>query len=380
MKGYFRKRGNKWSFTVDIGRDPQTGKRKQKTVSGFKTKKEAEAACAELIAQIEAGEYKEPSRLTLKEFILEFMEGEKHRVRESTWHRQMHLINKHIIPSLGGIPLKDFSPLHLRQFYSDKTEEGLSSTYLHSMHTVLSKIMHAAEQWGMVGKNPASLVPPPRPRRLEMSVWTIEEAQKFLKASEGRKYYIAYLLALYTGMRRGEILALQWSDIIFDDGIIRVQRTLYATGGKITFQQPKTKGAARTIIVSPFVLSALKKHRVRQQEKKLQLGKAYEDHNLVVSNWKGTPVYPTDIDHDFQAAIKSAGVPRIRFHDLRHTHATILLQLGEHPKVVSERLGHSTTSITMDVYSHVLPNMQKSLADNFEQAMKTRPPKSTLAD
>lgn len=370
MKGSVFKRGSTWYFVVDVGRDPVTGKRKQKWKGGFRTKKEAEKACAELIAQIEAGKYKEPATVTLESFLLEFMEGEKHRIRETTWNNQMFLVQKHILPALGHVQLKDLSPLHLQKFYTQKASEGLSNSYLRSMYAVLSKTLRAAERWGLIEKNTAALVSPPRPQKREMRVWTLGEVRQFLQASEKRKFYIAYVLAVFTGMRRGEILGLRWSDIDLEKGVIHVQRTLYKTKGKLVFQEPKTRGSKRSIVISPIVISALKKHRVRQQEMRLKLGQAYIDHDLVVCSWNGNPVDPSDLNEDFKMAIKKAGVPQIRFHDLRHTHATILLQLGEHPKVVSERLGHSSVTITLDTYSHVLPDMQRALAENLEAAMK----------
>lgn len=377
MKGYFRKRGSTWSFTVDIGKDPKTGKRKQKTVSGFRTKKEAEAACAELIAQIESGEYKNESRIPLEQFILEFMEGERHRIRESTWNFQMFLVQKHIIPSLGKIKLDKLSPHHIHRFYLEKAQEGLSGSYIRAMYSVLSKTLGAAERWGLIKKNAASLVAPPKTSERKMNVWTVDEVQQFLKASKNRKFYIAYVLAVYTGMRRGEILGLKWEDLDLDQGIIHVQRTLYKSNKKIIFQEPKTRGSKRSIVISPYVIDELKKHRARQNEMRLKLGPGYQDHGLVVCNWNGNPVDPVDLARDFNMAIKIAGVSRIRFHDLRHTHATILLQIGEHPKVVSERLGHSSVTITLDTYSHVLPNMQKKLADKLENMLK-QPDKKSL--
>lgn len=238
------------------------------------------------------------------------------------------------------------------------------------MYAVLSKTLRAAERWGLIEKNTAALVSPPRPQKREMRVWTLGEVRQFLQASEKRKFYIAYVLAVFTGMRRGEILGLRWSDIDLEKGVIHVQRTLYKTKGKLVFQEPKTRGSKRSIVISPIVISALKKHRVRQQEMRLKLGQAYVDHDLVVCSWNGNPVDPSDLNEDFKMAIKKAGVPQIRFHDLRHTHATILLQLGEHPKVVSERLGHSSVTITLDTYSHVLPDMQRALAENLEAAIK----------
>lgn len=369
MRGYFRKRGSKWSFTVDIGRDPVTGRRRQKTVSGFRTKKEAEAACAELISQIKAGQYREPANMTLGQFLQDFMAGERQRIRETTWNNQMFLVKKHILPALGHLKLSELTPMTLQRFYQAKVEAGLASSYIKSMYAILSKALRTAEKWGMIPRNVAALVTPPRVQKPEMNVWTPEQIRRFFQTAEDRRFYIAYVLAIYTGMRRGEILGLKWSDIDFERCVIHVQRTLYKTKEKIIFQEPKTRGSKRSIVISSSVIAALRRHRAKQNEIRLKLGPAYKDHDLVLASWTGSPVDPSDMNKDFRAAIRLAGVPAIRFHDLRHTHATLLLQLGEHPKVVAERLGHASVTITLDTYSHVLPSMQKRLADRLESAL-----------
>lgn len=382
VKGYFRKRGSKWSFSVDIGRDPETGKRKQKTVSGFKTKKEAEKACAELIAQIENGDYIDESKETYGEYLLEYMENTaRHSVRPSTYDFHLFIAKKHIIPEIGKVKLKDLKPRHLQKMYSKKAQEGLAASYIRNMHAVISKSLRKAVEWGLIKENAASAATPPRIEKRQVTTWSLEEANHFLSMIKKRKtgnskFYIAYVLAIYCGMRKGEILGLRWQDCDLENGFIRIQQTLVKANGKLSFQEPKTKGSIRTIVVPDFALQALKAHKVKQNEVKLRLGAAYEDHDLVVANWTGTMVLPTDINYDFKLACDFAGVPQIRFHDLRHTHATLLLQLGENPKVVSERLGHADVNITLNTYSHVLPTMQKDLAQNFDIAMKNKVKKS----
>ncbi|WP_139490112.1 site-specific integrase [Brevibacillus dissolubilis] len=373
MKGYFRKRGSTWSFTIDLGRDEKTGKRKQKTKSGFKTKKDAERACNELINQMNKGLYVEPSTTTLKEFIMEWMETRAKQVlRPSSYDNHLVVIESHIIPDLGDYKLVDLTPAHVQRFYSQKTKQGLSPDYIRYMHNILNKSLKHAAKWELIPKNIIELVDPPRLRDKEIQTWTLEEATEFLEYSKnhGERFYIGYLLAIYTGMRRGEILGLRWKDCNLKQAKASIRQTLYRTRQGLIFQEPKTKSSKRQISLPQTVVDALNKYRIRQNTRKLSLGTAYHDHDLIVCTEDGKPVEPRNFVRHFDRMIKESGSPKIRFHDLRHTHATILLQIGEHPKVVSERLGHSRISVTLDTYSHVLPDMQKDAAENFEKAMK----------
>ncbi|MED4726829.1 tyrosine-type recombinase/integrase [Aneurinibacillus migulanus] len=376
MKGHARKRGSKWSFVIDLGRDEVTGKRKQKWFSGYKTKKEAEKACAEMILQIENGQYVVESEQTYGDYLMQYLENiAQHSVRASTYQLHLFIATKHIIPKLGKKKLQSIKPMHLQEFYTQKIKEGLATSYIRNMHAIISKSLKKAAEWGLIKENIASLVTPPRIEKKQVKTWTLEEANQFLykikeRKTGNKKLYIAYVLAIYCGMRKGEILGLCWKDCNFEKGYISIQQTLVKIKGSLSLQEPKTKGSIRTIKVPDFALQILKAHKIKQMEIKLRVGSAYKEHDLVVANWNGSMIDPADINADFKIACKFADVPQIRFHDLRHTHATLLLQLGENPKVVSERLGHADISITLNTYSHVLPNMQESLAQNFDLAMK----------
>lgn len=371
MKGYFRKRGDKWSFTVDIGRDPVSNKRLQKTASGFSTKKEAQAACAEMIAQVERGEFQEQSKELFGDFLREFMDNRsKQQTRASTFHTQMNVVNKHIVPELGKTKLRDMTPMQLEKFYKRKLDEGLRPSYIRSMHAIITKTLNAALTWELVSRNVASLASPPRVEKTEIQTWSIEQANHYLEASQDRRLYIVYVLAIYTGMRRGEILGLRWEDVDFERGRISVRQTLCKVGSEIVLQEPKTKSSRRLLSVPEFAMKALSKHKARQNEWKLLCGAAFVHPEMVCTNKNGTYIDPGDVNSDFKMAAKLAHLPQIRFHDLRHTHATLLLRLGENPKIVSERLGHANVGITLDTYSHVLPDMQQALADKFDIAMK----------
>lgn len=375
MKGYFRKRGDKWSFTLDVGKDELTGKRKQKTKSGFKTKKEAEKACAELIAQVENENYMEETEQKYGDYLINYMETiTKHQVRPTTYNLQHFIATKHILPAIGHLKIKKIKPEHLQRMYTEKKDEGLSGAYIRTMHAIINKSLRKAVEWGKIKQNIATVVTPPRIEKAKTNTWTQKQSIQFLQAIKSRKFksrkfYMAYVLAIYCGLRKGEILGLPWTNCDFENGYITIKQTLAKVRGQLFLQEPKTKGSVRKIKISSIVVQALMDHKKYQDEIK-DHNPEYNDIDLVVANLNGTMIDPADLNRDFSAACAFAEVPTIRFHDLRHTHATLLLQLGENPKVVSERLGHADVSITLNTYSHVLPDMQESLVHNFELAMR----------
>ncbi|QQE75684.1 site-specific integrase [Brevibacillus composti] len=377
MKGHFRKRGSTWSFAISLGTDSETGKRKQITRSGFKTKKEAEIACAEMITKYESGELVISKKQTLTSYLEFWLENyAKTKLRQSTYTNHEVAVRSRIIPVLGHHELDKLSPLHVTKYLTELQKEDLSADYIKYLHAVLKKALNQAVKWQLIPKNIMDHVDPPRLAQKEIVTWTAEQANEFLSHAKEDKYYIGFVLAIYTGMRRGEILGLRWKDIDFEQARISVQQTLYRPANSgIIFQEPKTKSAKRRIAIPPFVVKELKAHLSKQNTLRDQYGPGYEDHDLVVCYDDGRPQDPRNLLRHYERIIKRSGLPYIRFHDLRHTHATMLLQLGEHPKVVSERLGHSRVGITMDVYSHVLPDMQKDAADNFEKMMKQKRPK-----
>ncbi|WP_191556573.1 site-specific integrase [Metabacillus idriensis] len=373
MKGYFRKRGNKWSFTIDIGTDPITGKRKQKSKSGFKTKKEAQAACAELISDLNKGSYVEYDKQKIEGYLQSWLEHTKHKIKESTFKNYSRAINKRIIPYLGQLNLSDLKTFHGQDLVDRMIKEGLSPTYIEYIITVLKNAVEYAVKTERIIKNPLVHVSIPRPRRRNYTTWSFEQVNKFLiyAKMDNPVYYICYSLALKTGMRKGEFLGLRWSDVNFESGNIQVTQTM-TYDGVFTFSDPKTTNSVRTIAIDQDLITELKRHKAIQSQFKLAIGKGYNDHDLVCCREDGSPIYPRTLAFHFLSVIKKADIPIIRIHDMRHTHFTLLLELGEHPKIVSERAGHSSVKITLDVYSHVTPNMQQETASKFNNAIKNK--------
>jgi integrase len=262
---------------------------------------------------------------------------------------------------------------HVQKFYLSLLNEGLSPEYIRYIHSILKSFFKYQVRIQNIPKNVVDFVDPPRISRKEQKTWTIQEATRFLNVAEAenKTYYIIYLLALYTGLRRGELLALRWKDCDLEQGKISVNQTLYYAKQVFHFLEPKTSHSARLVSIPDYVIQELKSYKAWQDQHKKQLGTAYENYDLVAANEFGRPIHPRSLTGHFNRTIKKAAVPRIRFHDQRHTHATILLKLGEHIKIVSERLGHSNSAMTMNVYSHVTKDMQEQAARKFEEAMRT---------
>lgn len=371
MKGYVRKRGKVYAYTVDIGKDPLTGKRKQKSKSGFKTKKEAQAALAELIASVEKGTYAEKRKVKFKEFAEEFLyKIYKNKVKASTFERTENIMNFHVFPFVQDIDIKDINAFLVHDFLEEKRKEDYSSSYIHRINETIKIVLRAAYKQGVIEQNIAASIDNPRITRKEMSVWTIQQVNEFLKQVKHSRYYIVFFLAAYTGMRKGEILGLRWSDVDFDKRTLRVNKTLYKIKTGFILADPKTAASNRTIYLDDDILRALRKHKVQQNLEKMKSGNVYQDHDLVFPKEDGTYLTPSSVNATFSKYVKRFNLPSIRFHDLRHTHATILLEMGVHPKVVSDRLGHNSIKTTLDIYSHVSTSLQKDLSEQFSKVMK----------
>ncbi|MBA4550022.1 site-specific integrase [Thermoactinomyces intermedius] len=376
MKGHIRKRGSKWCFVLDIGRDPKTGQRRQKWFSGFKTKREAERAMAAKIHELNQGGLIEPAKITLEEYLKRWLEDyAKTNCAPRTYEGYEYIITRHLIPSLGKMTLDKLKPLHIQRYYSEKLSSGrtdgkggLSARSVYHHHRVLHEALEQAVKWQVIAVNPVRAVSPPKPKRKQLTVLTRDEVLQLLKAAEGSKLYEPIFFAVNTGMRRGELFALRWSDVDFENQVISVRQTLYRTksDGFAFRDAAKTDGSRRSVAVSGSIVNMLKRIKKEQAANKLALGPAYQDHDLIFCKDDGSPYNLDYVSRDFGRLVRKHNLPPIRFHDLRHTHATLLLQQGEHPKIVSERLGHSTITITMDLYSHVLPNMQKEAAQKLD--------------
>lgn len=337
--------------------------RKRKVFYG-KTRKEVQEKLKQVLHEQQQGTLVTAPQQTIGQFLVDWLENTHRKsVRPRTYERYKDAIRLHLVPVLGGYRLHKLSAQHVQAFYTKKLDEGLSPTTVIYFHSVLHNALDTAVKWGLISRNVCDLTSPPRKERFEIRPFTAEQVQQFLKAVHGHKWETLFTLALATGMRQGELLGLKWQDITFSTGTLQVRRILSRVMSERSVREfveadPKTQQSRRSIILAPFALEALKQHRVRQLEAKFKAGPAWQEHDYVFCTLTGTHLRPNHVVDEFKKILKRAGLPAIRFHDLRHSTATLLLSLGVHPKVVQEMLGHTQISMTMDIYSHVLPSMQ----------------------
>jgi integrase len=377
MRGTIKKEGASWFVLYDASKDPVTGKRKQKKKRGFKTKKEAEKFLNEQLNSINNGTYFEPKDVTLSEYLDYWIDNyAKLNLAARTLEHYNYIITQHLKPTLGNIKISKLQPFQLQEYYAQKLESGklegggLSTQSVKHHHRLISKVLKDAVKWQFIIRNIAEAVSPPKTKKVEIKTWDNEQVKAFLEAAKNSPYHPIFLTTIYTGMRRGEVLGLRWQDIDFENYILYVRQTLQEVKKVgLIFKEPKS-GKSRSITITQSLIQEFKKVYKQHLENKLLFGSEYNDLDLIFAQKNGKPIQPTEMHRNYRRIIQSSGLPYIRFHDLRHTHATLMLQQGIHPKVVSERLGHSTIGITMDTYTHVLPNMQKEAALQFEQLIK----------
>jgi integrase len=372
VRGHVHRRGKNWAYVVDVGRDPGTGRRRQQTKSGFRTKRAAEDAMSDLIGSVNDGSYVAPDPQTVGEWIERWLVTIAPKIRPSTLRDYRNGLGR-VNDRLGRIRLQALRPLDVEELYASLLADGhrygggLSAKTVRNVHIALRRCLADAERFGLVQRNVAALVKPPTPQRPELSTWDAAEMRKFLAAVQGDRNDAAYRLIATTGMRRGEALGLRWSDVDFSVGRVTINRSLSVIDNEFVWSTPKTARSRRSVSLDPETVGTLKTHRARQLEERIAAGEAWDDADLVFTDQRGGPLHPDRFTRAFGSAARRAGVKQIRLHDLRHTWATLALQAGVHPKVVSERLGHATTGITLDIYSHVQPELDASAATTVAQ-------------
>ncbi len=339
-----------------------------------KTRREAAEKLAKAVADRDGGLVFDAGQLKVGEFLNRWLKDSvKDTVRQRTWEGYKHLAKKHIVPSLGRVKLKNLTPAHVRELHREKLDSGLSPRTVQYIHVTLKKALSQAVQDGLIPRNAAASVKAPKPIKKEVRPLTQGQAQAFLEAAReaADRFEALYVVALHCGLRQGELLGLKWEDIDLEAGTLEVRRTLSESRerGHI-FESPKS-GKGRNVKLTVKVKAALKAHRKRQLEERMRMASLWEDHGLVFPNQVGKTMNARNLAaRSFKPLLKRAGLPEtVRVHDLRHTCATILLKVGQHPKFVQELLGHANISITLDTYSHVLPGMGDGLADAMDEAL-----------
>jgi len=323
-------------------------------------------------ASIGAGE--NGDQLTIAHFLNDWLAHIRGRVRAVTYEGYEALLRLHALPVLGAVPLAELRPLDLQRLYGDllnppvaEGRPGLSGGSVRNLHLVLTQALSQAVRWQLLAANPAAGAQPPRPKRPAPVTVDQPLIELLLAAVAGTWLEIPATVAAATGMRRGEILALRWADLANDYSAARVQRTLQPTKTGLVFEQPKTPRSRRTVLLPQFLRPYLERHRETQTARRVEVGDGWVEHGLVVERGDGQPLNPDTLSAGWARHMRKHRLPPVRFHDLRHGHATLMLTQGVHPKVVSERLGHASIGITLDLYSHVLPTLQQQAAQAFDE-------------
>jgi integrase len=364
-------RGSTWTFQYAV---VVNGKRRTMSKGGFRTRADCQEALTKALAsgeRVDAEKAKMPLRQLLQD---EWMPLQRLSKKPSTLRGYADMIKNRIVPHLGATPIRKITSGDVAKLYGTLREAGLSEQSIKHTHNVLQGAMEHAVEEGWLARNPVRSITRavrPQPQRATMKFWTGDEAKAFLASIEGDRLAPLCALALTTGMRRGEILGLRWADLDLDRGAVAVRRSRVPAGYDVHEGTPKT-GKERNIALDTDTVAMMRKLRLQQRQERMAAGPAWTESDMVFTKEDGSPPHPNIITDMFNRRVKAAKVPRIRFHDLRHTHAVIGLQCGVHPKVMQERLGHSSISVTLDIYSHVAPGMQEDAAAKIGTAILGR--------
>jgi len=403
MQGHVRKRGKgSWEYIADVGvhaaercqecgrrfwveRRPrqicpkcggrliETEERRRQTKSGFATQRAAQAAMNKTLVAIEEKTYAPPTKLSLREYLKsEWLPAIEATVRPSTFRSYKQHVECHIVPHLGSVQLQKLHGSQINALYAQLAlcgkkdgKTGLSPLTIRHVHAVLHRALKDAVRWERLTRNPIDAADPPSIRgdgNRELKTWSAAQLKAFLTATHGERLSPIWHLLAMTGMRRGEALGLRWEDVDIEAGRLSVRRALIPNGAVVVVSEPKTAKGRRSVALDPETVEMLKRQATQQLADQVKKGDAWSDTGLVFTKADGEAWHPEVVSRFFRAAVRRSLLPVIRLHDLRHTHATLALRAGIHPKVVSERLGHATIAITLDTYSHAIPAMQEEAA------------------
>jgi len=385
MRGHIRKRGKgSYSVVVSLGRDPTTGKYKYQWTSVKGTKKDAEKRLSELLSQLDSGAFVRPSKATLGEYLERWL-------KEYVWadlaprtaEAYELIVRRHLVPALGKFTLTGLKPEHIQRYQSEKLscgradgKGGLSPRTVRHHYMTLHAALERAVRMGLLGRNVADAVSPPRYQRHQWQSLSEFGVSSVLEAARETPYYVLFYQALFTGMRRSELLALRWCDVDLLLGRVQVARSLHQLGtGEVVIRSPKSEGSRRVVSLPPSAALLFQEEREKQRRERAMVGLEVKDDDLVFRDHEGRPLRPDTVTHAWVKLVRRIGLKGIRLHDARHTHASLMLKQGVHPKIVQERLGHASIQLTLDTYSHVAPGLQEAAAAGFDKIISATPEK-----
>jgi integrase len=374
MKGCIIERNGSLRLKVSLGKNAQTGKYESyyETFHGNIT--EARKRLRQVLTELDKGVFTKPGKTTVADYLNIWLQDCcKPSLSPHTLQLYSYICRIHLIPAIGKITLTELKPQHLQKLYSEKLSSVLSARTVQICHVAIHKALKNEVRTNLLSRNVADAVDKPKIQRPEMHPMTESDLSRFLEAAKQGDYYALFYTYLFTGMRRSELLAVRWCDVDLLGMQISVSRTMQYLNGvenHVTFKEPKSKKSRRLIALSPSTVFVLEEHGKAQDRMResLQLQPITEN-DLVFSHWDGSPLLPDSITHAWVKLVRKCGLRGIRLHDARHTHATIMLKQGVHPKIVQERLGHANISTTLDTYSHVSPGLQEAAAKGFDDIL-----------
>jgi integrase/ribosomal protein L37E len=358
----------------------ETEERRRETKAGYPTRKECQAAMAKVLVAVEEKTYVVSTTITVREFLQkEWLPSIRSTIRPTTYRSYVQHVECHIVPHIGNVKLERLGGATINSLYAKLAQSGkkngrsgLSALSIRHVHAVLHRALKDAVRWGRLSRNPIESADPPRVNGSghEMRTWTAEQLAAFLAATRDDRLHALWHLLALTGLRRGEALALTWDEVDLEGGSLSVRRALIPNGREVVVCEPKTARGRRVVALDPGTVEVLKGQAARQLVEQAT-AESWTDMGLIFTRGDGEALHPEVVSRFFRQAVKKAALPTIRLHDLRHTHATLALRAGIHPKVVSERLGHATVSVTLDTYSHAIPAMQEEAAVRIAGLVRT---------
>jgi len=362
MSGTVEQYGKGWRYRAAIGMNPDTGARRWVSKGGFPTRKAAKAALTAVLADADKGVVVDRTPLKVGEYLDQWLDGVAGDLKPTTLEGYRQAVRR-LKRTIGDVKLQDLRPLTVERAYQKLTRSGLAAKTVLNTHTVLRRALGDAERLDMVVRNAAASARPPSVRRKEQATWTPKQLSSFLESIADHRLFAVFVLGATTGMRRGELMGLRWSDVDLDAGRLSVVTTITTVNGRAIESSTKTNKSRRRIALDSGTVGVLRAHHERQDQERQLAGGLWCESGLVFTREDGTALHPDRFSHLFARLMRKANLPPIRLHDLRHTYATLALEAGVHPKIVSERLGHATTGITLDLYSHVAPSMDEQAAE-----------------
>lgn len=361
-EGSVYKRGKRWVAQVGSGKNRET--------KYFDTQREANAWRHKMVDLRKQGLVLTGSKVPLSKFLDDWLIVAETSVRPNTYDQYSQIAHQHINPTLGKILLKDLRPDHVQKLYTNKLAGGTSPRTTRLIHAVLHRALNHALKIGLVVRNVSDAATLPKVPRKEMKTLDDYQVRQLIQVAEGTRMQVLFWIAVTTGLRQGEILGLKWSDIDWNTGRMQIQRQVQRRKGEgLVFCEPKSASGRRVITLGKATIERLKEHKERQYQEKILAGEKWQDYDLIFPTPRGTPLDYANVLKAYKKCLQAAGLPNLRFHDLRHTAATLMLQQGINPKIVQERLGHADISLTLNTYSHVLPSMQDEVAEKMDELL-----------